>query len=175
MIPSFSTSQGSIGGEEKLLYVIPNSLVPVQSVVKYVHKWSLDATSSGSAIIPTTKSDGVSFAFSPAPGSTLEFDVLSSGSSDISISSRLRIAGSNQQALSLVQFAAQNLIDSLANDIGALIMNMEEPSRANAAASRASSSTSFDVEDVEEYTAEEENAGLTRLPTDDDIMGLWEV
>ena len=56
---------------QRLLYTIPNSPVPIESVVSYIHKWASEATSTGSSIKSTTNDKGVVFSFSPSPSSYL--------------------------------------------------------------------------------------------------------
>ena len=131
---------------QRLLYTIPNSPVPVESVVSYIHKWASEATSTGSSIKSTTNAEGVIFSFSPSPSSYLhvfvdnaaELGLLDNESSTIFIRTSFGLlentAGAVEeqrkkvQVHSLVKMVAQNLIESLANDIGSLIMNLPESS-----------------------------------------------
>ena len=127
---------------ERLLYTIPNSPVPVQSVVSYVHKWALEASATGSSVKLSEKDDGVNFSFSPSPNSYLNVYVDSDGifpadgtGANVFIRTSFgfleeRIIDSVEdqkkkaQVHSLIKMVAQNLIESLANDIGSLIMNL---------------------------------------------------
>ena len=129
---------------QRLLYTIPNSPVPLESVVSYIHKWASEATSTGSSIKSTTNDKGVVFSFSPSPSSYLHVFVDNAGELGLSDSEGATIfirtsfgllesaAGAVEeqkkkvQVHSLVKMVAQNLIESLANDIGSLIMNLPE-------------------------------------------------
>ena len=138
---------------QKLLYTIPNSPVPIQSVVSYIHKWALEATATGSSIKAIQKEDGVNFSFSPSPNSYLNvyvdtdrtFSKETDGTfPDETIGLNVFIRTSfgmlevedevvseddvrkKKQVHSLINMVAQNLIESLANDIGSLIMNLPE-------------------------------------------------
>ena len=131
---------------ERLLYTIPNSPVPVQSVVSYVHKWALEASATGSSVKSSEKEDGVNFSFSPSPNSYLNVYVDSDGifpadgtganvfirTSFGFLEERQVISVEDQkkkaQVHSLIKMVAQNLIESLANDIGSLIMNLPSES-----------------------------------------------
>ena len=131
---------------QRLLYTIPNSPVPIESVVSYIHKWASEATSTGSSIKSTTNTEGVIFTFSPSPSSYLhvfvdnaaELGLLNNESSTIFIRTSFGLLENTTGAVeeqrkkvqvhSLVKMVAQNLIESLANDIGSLIMNLPESS-----------------------------------------------
>lgn len=131
---------------QRLLYTIPNSPVPIESVVSYIHKWASEATSTGSSIKSTTNDKGVVFSFSPSPSSYLHVFVDNAGELGLSDNEGATIfirtsfgllesaAGAVEeqkkkvQVHSLVKMVAQNLIESLANDIGSLIMNLPESS-----------------------------------------------
>jgi flagellar biosynthesis GTPase FlhF len=131
---------------QRLLYTIPNSPVPIESVVSYIHKWASEATSTGSSIKSTTNDKGVLFSFSPSPSSYLHVFVDNAGELGLSDTEGATIfirtsfgllesaAGAVEeqkkkvQVHSLVKMVAQNLIESLANDIGSLIMNLPESS-----------------------------------------------
>ena len=131
---------------QRLLYTIPNSPVPIESVVSYIHKWASEATSTGSSIKSTTNDKGVVFSFSPSPSSYLHVFVDNAGELGLSDTEGATIfirtsfgllegaAGAIEeqkkkvQVHSLVKMVAQNLIESLANDIGSLIMNLPESS-----------------------------------------------
>ena len=131
---------------QRLLYTIPNSPVPIESVVSYIHKWASEATSTGSSIKSTTNTEGVIFSFSPSPSSYLhvfvdnaaELGFLDNESSTIFIRTSFGLLENTTGAVeeqrkkvqvhSLVKMVAQNLIESLANDIGSLIMNLPESS-----------------------------------------------
>ena len=127
---------------EKLLYTIPNSPVPVQSVVSYVHKWALEASATGASVKANEKKDGVNFSFSPSPNSYLNVYVdsdrtfpgdgtganvfirTSFGFLEDRLDTSVKDQTKKAQVHSLIRMIAQTLIDSLANDIGSLIMNM---------------------------------------------------
>ena len=129
---------------QKLLYTIPNSPVPIESVVSYIHKWASEASSTGSSIKSTTNNEGVIFSFSPSPSSYLhvfvdnagKLGLLDSEGTTIFIRTSFGLLESAAGAIeeqrkkaqvhSLVKMVAQNLIESLANDIGSLIMNLPE-------------------------------------------------
>lgn len=131
---------------QRLLYTIPNSPVPLESVVSYIHKWASEATSTGSSIKSTTNDKGVVFSFSPSPSSYLHVFVDNTGGLGLSDNEGGTIfirtsfgllesaAGAVEeqkkkvQVHSLVKMVAENLIESLANDIGSLIMNLPESS-----------------------------------------------
>ena len=129
------------------IYAIPRSLVSSESVVRYLQKWATESTlSTGTAISFQQKFHGIRFLFTPAPLSYLDFDV--TPADDLNRSNEERSNGASEfipseqemllemtfavhekdsiQAQSLVKLAAQNLYESLVNDIGALIMNVKE-------------------------------------------------
>jgi hypothetical protein len=130
---------------QKLLYTIPNSPVPIHSVVSYVHKWATEATATGSSIKADKNSEGVQFSFSPSPSSYLNVYVDTDGvdstrseGSTVFIRTSFGILAGDPTAIeeqkkktqvhSLIKMVADNLIESLANDIGSLIMNNPESS-----------------------------------------------
>lgn len=131
---------------QRLLYTLPNSPVPVESVVSYIHKWAEEATEQGTSITANKNTEGVIFSFSPSPNSYLNVFVDSfgtysedrtfadeSGGLTVYIRTSFGLLASEEhsaeqkkkdQVHSLIKMVAQNLIDSLANDIGSLIMNI---------------------------------------------------
>ena len=127
---------------QRLLYTIPNSPASVESVVSYIHKWGSEALLGGSSIKSTNMKDGVNFAFSPSPYSYLnvyvdtgDADVQESGEATIFIRTSFGLLAGDaaaeeqkkkKQVHSLIKMVAQNLIESLANDIGSLIMSMPD-------------------------------------------------
>jgi hypothetical protein len=130
---------------QKLLYTIPNSPVPIHSVVSYVHKWATEATATGSSIKVNKNNEGVQFSFSPSPSSYLNVFVDTDGvdstrseGSTVFIRTSFGILAGDPSAIeeqkmktqvhSLIKMVADNLIESLANDIGSLIMNNPEAS-----------------------------------------------
>ena len=131
---------------QRLLYTIPDSPVPIESVVSYIHKWASEATSTGSSIKSTTNDKGVIFSFSPSPSSYLHVFVDNAGELGLldnegttvfirtsfglleSVAGAVEEQKKKVQVHSLVKMVAQNLIESLANDIGSLIMNLPESS-----------------------------------------------
>ena len=125
------------------IYAIPRSLVSSEAVVRYLQKWATESTiSTGTAISFQHKFNGVRFLFTPAPLSYLDFDVtqhtnLHNEVTSYSVASEQEMIlemtfaaheKDSVQAQSLVKLAAQNLYESLVNDIGALIMNVKDDS-----------------------------------------------
>lgn len=124
------------------IYAIPLSLVSSEAVVRYLQKWATESTiSTGTAISFQQKFNGVRFLFTPAPLSYLDFDVthhhtdINNKETSYSVTSEQEMIlemtfaaheKDSVQAQSLVKLAAQNLYESLVNDIGALIMNVKD-------------------------------------------------
>lgn len=118
---------------QRLLYTIPNCPVTRTSVVDYIHNWAVEQTVTGTSIQANKNENGVFFTFKPSPNSYLNvfidsinqndyFDVLIYSSFGL-----YEVEGDlKKNSHSLIKFVAQNLIDSLVNDIGALIMNTPE-------------------------------------------------
>lgn len=148
-VPDTIIQSGKIFAEakvnQKLLYTIPNSPVPIHSVVSYVHKWATEATATGSSIKANKNSEGVQFSFSPSPSSYLNVYVDTDGvdstrseGSTVFIRTSFGILAGDPSAIeeqkkktqvhSLIKMVADNLIESLANDIGSLIMNNPDSS-----------------------------------------------
>ena len=123
------------------IYAIPRSLVSSEAVVRYLQKWATESTiSTGTAISFQQKFNGVRFLFTPAPLSYLDFDVTHADLNNNEETSNSVVSEQEMllemafaahekdsvQAQSLVKLAAQNLYESLVNDIGALIMNVKD-------------------------------------------------
>lgn len=127
---------------QRLLYTIPNSPASVESVVSYIHKWGSETILGGSSIKSTNMKNGVNFAFSPSPYSYLnvyvdtgDSDVQEGGDTTIFIrtsfgllvgDAAVEVQKEKKQVHSLIKMVAQNLIESLAHDIGSLIMSMPD-------------------------------------------------
>jgi hypothetical protein len=118
---------------QRLLYTIPNCPVPRKAVVDYIHNWAVEQTVTGTSIQANNNENGVFFTFKPSPNSYLNVFIDSINQDDYfevliySSFGLYEVEGDmKKNAHPLIKFVAQNLIDSLVNDIGALIMNTPE-------------------------------------------------
>ena len=162
--------------DTRLLYTIPTSLVKRQAVVAYVHSWASESTNVGRAIRATLTPRGVRFLFVPSPGSHLDVLVDELGD-DITLSTSVVMQGGNSNVQSLIRFSAQSLVDSLANDVGTLIMTGGIQDGAKMALPRATGDVAQVIRQKarpsEPARGEAMDISSLPIPTADDVMSLW--
>lgn len=97
------------------------------SIPSFVNDWAKEMVKSGSAITAEETSNGVAFYFIPSPGSFLDICITNSSTAtelNIDITKRIVVRKSNAQVESLIKFAAQNLLDTLAHDLSDLVVEV---------------------------------------------------
>ena len=166
----------------KTLFTLSKSQVRPASAVGYLYKWGSEMVMLGSSIKCIHKDNGVRFVFQPVPGSYLDIIVDQEANKDHSIvRSVLFLKNGNDNVRSLIRFSAQNMIDSLLNDIGSIIMSEDSVGDTNVKNIKGSYviTEAVDAANVKSSALlSQERTKISinedQLPSEDGILNMWE-